>query len=276
MFQDLGFNGGRLRVSHLVAREDETLFILDDHSGIFFQLILLDTLNCRMNGLGQLIHHEWGFNSFCTHSVFKEIALRKGHTYKVLEVKLSYSFWESISNKYAFANPFKDRAQQKLTAKLAKVDQVANPQMMTAAEMILQGSRFPMLHSITELLSLSFQRQIAAPIKKAHKLSQAEVDRVYQIKRFVFGNLGLRYSLSELSKNQGIDPYDLRKGFKAIYGMTALELAHIERMRQASLLMRSGEKKGWEIATLLGYKSESAFSRAYRAYCKETLMKFST
>jgi AraC-like DNA-binding protein len=272
MFQDLAFTGGRLRVSHLVARGDETIFILDDHGGVFFQLILLDTLNCRMNGLGQLIIHEWGYNSFCTSSIFKEIILRKGHTYKMLEVKLHPDYWESVLSTYPFADDFRERARQKITGRLSKVHQIANPRMMAAAEKILQGSQYPLLDTITEMLSLSFDRQMKSPIKKAHKLSQEEIDRVYQIKKYLFENISRRYTLPDLAAKQNIDPYHLRKWFKAVYGMTAIELAHFERMRQASILMRLGQKKAWEIAVMLGYQSESALSRAFKKYYRESLI----
>ena len=117
---------------------------------------------------------------------------------------------------------------------------------------------------------LAFDNQLTSPVKKISKLSIEEIDKIYEVKDFLFSNLRTMYTQSDISSKMNISEYQIRKGFQEIYGMTAIDLSNIERMHRAAVLIQKDGKKLWEIALVLGYSSKSSLLKAYKKYYGET------
>jgi AraC-like DNA-binding protein len=126
-------------------------------------------------------------------------------------------------------------------------------------------------HRVKQLLLLAFDNQLTRPVKRIGKLSAEEIDKIYEVKDFLFGNLRTMYTHEEVSSQMNISEYQIRKGFQEIYGMTYIDLSNIERMHRASILIHKDGKKLWEIAVILGYSSKSSLLKAYKKYYGKTL-----
>lgn len=270
MFQEIPFTGGFIRLTHLLEKSENKILIVEDKPVIIFQLGLQHSLTYRLDDLGVMLFHEWGYNFYYTLALVKEIQFNKKDSYVVLELQVNFEYLSEIGFHHASVKHFLDRIQDGKPAKLAKVNQIASPAMMEKARVIFEGDLDQMNERAKELVFLAIENQFINPIKKAGKLTAVEIDKIYEVKDFLFSNLHTKFTSEEIASQMKISTYQVKKGFREIYGITAIELSNLERMYQADKLIAKDEKKIWEIAILLGYKSESSFLRAYKKHYGET------
>lgn len=270
MFQEFPFSGGFLRLTHLLEKSESKIILVEDKPVIIFQLGLQHSLTYRLDDIGEMLFHEWGYNFYFTLSLVKEIQFNKKDKYVVLEIQVSLDYLHDMGSKYGFVKDFLERVKGGKSAKLAKVNQIANASMMEKVRVIFDGDLTRMGDRAKDLLLLAFENQFVNPVKKAAKLSEEEVDKIYEVRDFLFSNLHTKYTQEEISVQMKITVYQIKKGFQEIYGITAMELSNLERMSQADKLIAKDEKKIWEIAITLGYKSESSFLRAFKKHYGQT------
>lgn len=270
MFQEFPFSGGFLRLTHLLEKSENKIIIVEDKPVIIFQLGLQHSLTYRLDDIGEMLFNEWGYNFYYTLSLVKEIQFNKKDKYSILEIQVSLEYLLDIAKQYAFVKDFLGRVQDGKPAKLARVNQIANVTMMKKARIIFDGDPSRIDDRAKDLLLLAVENQLKNPVKKAGTLTAEEINKIYQVKDFLLGNLHTRYTRAELAAQMKVSVYQIKKGFQSIYGITAMELSNIERMNQAEKLIALDEKKIWEIAIILGYKSESSFLRAFKKHYGKT------
>lgn len=270
LFQEFPFAGGFIRLTHLMEKEENKIIIVEESPVIIFQLGLRHSLTYRLDDIGQLLFHEWAYNFYHTLSLLKEVHFNDRDNYIVLEIQVSLDYMNSISLQYDFVKDFLFRIKEGKPAKLARVSQIASSRMMDKVQVILEGDPTRIDDQAKELLLLALDNQLLNPVYKQSKLTGKEVDRIYEIKDFLFGNLHTMFTQEALSDRMNLPEYQIRKGFKEIYRMTYLELSNIERMHRGTLLIKKGNKKMWEIAVILGYSSKNSFLKAYKKYYGET------
>ena len=71
-------------------------------------------------------------------------------------------------------------------------------------------------------------------------------------------------SLTELSKIIGMNEYNLKIGFKNVYGLPAFKYLHQHRMNFAQQLLKENKLQVNEIADEIGYTSASHFIDAFK------------
>lgn len=270
LFQEFPFCGGFVRLTHLLEQGENKIIIIEDKPGIIFQLGLQNSLTYKLDDIGEMLFNEWAYNFYYTLSDVKEIHFRQKNNYVVLEVQMSVDYLQNIGLPYAFVSKFLDRVQEGKSARMARANQVANPSMMDKVRIIFDGDPAKMDDRAMDLLLLALENQLANPVKKIGKMSPLEVEKIYAAKEFLLNNLHTKYTQEELAVEMKISVYQIKKGFQEIYGMTFIEFSHIERMNRADKFVAQDEKKMWEIATILGYKSESSFLRAFKQHYGET------
>ncbi|RDY59256.1 helix-turn-helix domain-containing protein [Flagellimonas nanhaiensis] len=113
---------------------------------------------------------------------------------------------------------------------------------------------------ITALLS-HFFGQLAAAEKQPVK--QSEREKLFQAKEILSNNLEDPPSLSELSKQIGLNSFKLKKNFKELFGVPVFKYLQNERMIRAHELLRNKEATVQEAAWHVGYDSLSSFSNAF-------------
>ena len=113
---------------------------------------------------------------------------------------------------------------------------------------------------ITALLS-HFFGQLAAMEKQPVK--QSEREKLFQAKEILSNNLEDPPSLSELSKQIGLNSFKLKKNFKELFGVPVFKYLQNERMVKAHELLRNQEATVQEAAWHVCYDSLSSFSNAF-------------
>ena len=113
---------------------------------------------------------------------------------------------------------------------------------------------------ITALLS-HFFGQLAINHSKGMKSTDKE--RLEQAKEILSSNLDNPPSLSELSKQLGLNTTKLKKEFKEVFGLPVFKYLQNERLTKAHSLISNNESTVQEAAWHVGYDSLSSFSNAF-------------
>lgn len=136
----------------------------------------------------------------------------------------------------------------------AIVDQVFRNQYAGKAKMMFFRSQ------MTALLAhffgqLSMMAEETIPPTERQKLQQA--------KEILTGNLETPPSLSELSRQIGLNTFKLKKNFKELFGVPVFKFLQNERLNKAHELIRDRGFTIQEAAWDVGYDSLSSFSNAF-------------
>ena len=134
------------------------------------------------------------------------------------------------------------------------VDSIFNIQYEGKTKMMFFRSQ------ITALLS-HFFGQLA--IMKTEKIKTSEREKLIKAKTILFENLDNPPSLTELSKEIGLNTFKLKKDFKKLFGVPVFKYLQNERLTKAHKLIREQEATVQEAAWHVGYDSLSSFSNAF-------------
>ncbi|WP_420579883.1 helix-turn-helix domain-containing protein [Reichenbachiella sp.] len=134
------------------------------------------------------------------------------------------------------------------------VDQVFHSRFEGKAKMMFFRSQINTLlaHFFGELSLLTDE---TIPTGEREKLEQA--------RDILINNLEHPPSLSELSKEIGLNTFKLKKNFKAVFGVPVFKYLQNERLTTANELIRSNQMTIQEAAWHVGYDSLSSFSNAF-------------
>ena len=113
---------------------------------------------------------------------------------------------------------------------------------------------------ITTLLS-HFFGQLAR--LNTERINTSEREKLNQAKDILIQNIDNPPSLSEISKQIGLNTFKLKKEFKAFFGVPVFKYLQNERLTLAHKLIRTQEATVQEAAWHVGYDSLSSFSNAF-------------
>jgi AraC family transcriptional regulator, transcriptional activator of the genes for pyochelin and ferripyochelin receptors len=98
---------------------------------------------------------------------------------------------------------------------------------------------------------------------QTEKINTTERDKLYKAKDILLENLDNPPSLNELSKQIGLNSYNLKKSFKELFGVPVFKYLQNERLTTAHDLIKNNEATVQEAAWHVGYDSLSSFSNAF-------------
>ncbi|BDW92870.1 hypothetical protein MACH07_17020 [Flagellimonas marinaquae] len=113
---------------------------------------------------------------------------------------------------------------------------------------------------MTVLLS-HFFGQLAS--LQTEKINTTEREKLYRAKEILINNLDSPPSLSEISRQIGLNSYNLKKNFKELFGVPVFKYLQNERLKTAHKLISNHEATVQEAAWHVGYDSLSSFSNAF-------------
>jgi len=113
---------------------------------------------------------------------------------------------------------------------------------------------------ITALLSHFFGQLYDSEEKS---INEPEREKLYLAKEILFNNLNNPPSLTELSKQIGLNTFKLKKTFKEFFGVPVFKYLQNERLTVAHQMIRNEEATVQEAAWHVGYDSLSSFSNAF-------------
>jgi AraC-like DNA-binding protein len=98
---------------------------------------------------------------------------------------------------------------------------------------------------------------------KTSTIKIQEREKLYEAKEILSNNLEAPPSLSELSKQIGLNSFKLKKNFKALFGVPVFKYLQNERLTKAHHLLSNEDLSVQEVAWDVGYDSLSSFSNAF-------------
>ena len=113
---------------------------------------------------------------------------------------------------------------------------------------------------ITTLLS-HFFGQLAR--LKTERINTSEREKLNQARDILLQQIDNPPSLTEISKQIGLNTFKLKKEFKALFGLPVFKYLQNERLTMAHKLIRTQEATVQEAAWHVGYDSLSSFSNAF-------------
>lgn len=134
------------------------------------------------------------------------------------------------------------------------VDQVFHTRYEGKAKMMFFRSQ------MTSLLA-HFFGQISMMTEEA--IPRNEREKLLQAKEILSANLETPPSLTELSRQIGLNTFKLKKNFKELFGVPVFKYLQNERMKRAHELLRDQSLNIQEVAWQVGYDSLSSFSNAF-------------
>ncbi len=104
------------------------------------------------------------------------------------------------------------------------------------------------------------------PSRPPFRVRPTDRDRLHQVKKILLKDLKNPPSLLELALQVGLNDYQLKAGFRQVYGTTVFSYLHEQRMQQAHHLLQKTDLTVTEVANQVGYTSLSAFSNAFKKF----------
>ncbi len=115
-----------------------------------------------------------------------------------------------------------------------------------------------------ELLSLYFSNRVP-DIENCPFLNDEEtVRKIKNAKEYLLKQMDAPPGLKELAKISGLNEFQLKAGFKEVYGNTVYGYLLDQKMDQARTLLDSGKFQVNEVAYKMGYANTSHFIAAFR------------
>lgn len=134
------------------------------------------------------------------------------------------------------------------------VDQIFQNRYEGKAKMMFFRSQ------ITALLSHFFGQ---LSFTKDKEIKPDERKKLFEAKEILSNNLDAPPSLTELSRQIGLNTFRLKKDFKDLFGVPVFKYLQNERMAKAHDLIRNRKATVQEAAWHVGYDSLSSFSNAF-------------
>ena len=116
---------------------------------------------------------------------------------------------------------------------------------------------------VMELITLFFQEEER---HSEHKLETEEIKKLKRAQDIILSCLDEPYSIKELAKKVGLNDFQLKKGFKQLYGTTVFGLIRSQKMEKAAWLMKMEGHNVSETASAVGYSNFSNFTVAFRKH----------
>lgn len=117
-----------------------------------------------------------------------------------------------------------------------------------------------------ELLSMRLS-QLQDPYTRGRRpLAAPEVERIWWAEQILLERLTDPPTLTELARLVGLNDFNLKRGFKQVFGTTVFGYLLQHRMDQARQLLLDSPLTIEAVASKVGYASRNAFARAFRKH----------
>lgn len=118
-----------------------------------------------------------------------------------------------------------------------------------------------------ELLALQLSQFEQLKNREAkHQLKKDDLDKMYQVREILTGNLESQLSLRELAHMVGTNEFNLKRDFKIAFGNTVYGYLNEYKMERAKSLLLEKDITIAELAGKMGYKYATHFSSAFKKY----------
>ncbi|MCB9261206.1 MAG: helix-turn-helix transcriptional regulator [Flavobacteriales bacterium] len=128
---------------------------------------------------------------------------------------------------------------------------------------------------VLELLSYTFDVEETSLYEACPFLKEKDnVERIKNARNILIEQYEFPPGLAELAKLIGMNEYNLKIGFKNVYGLPPYKYLQEYKLNMAKKMLNEGQMQVAEIADSIGYKSASHFIEAFRKKFGITPKKF--
>src|SRR5699024_6628351 len=260
--------GLEIIISDMELLKDIAVYVEDDCHYIEMNYCLSGETICEMN------HHKFKIWEPKSHMYYScdmktQLDIKANVRNHVVEIRMS----PSILLSYFDHDKDKDRILRMLESQKGQMTSYSlSPLIKNCIFDILQcGYRGAMKKiyyeaKIMELITLFF-REDALCIEYSHRsLDSVDIKKIQKARDIILNCLDNPFSIKQLAKEVGLNEFQLKKGFKQLYGTTIFGLIRSERMEKAAWLMKVEGYNVSEAASILGYSNFSNFTIAFRKH----------
>jgi AraC-like DNA-binding protein len=144
------------------------------------------------------------------------------------------------------------------SAILLVLNQLFNTQLSESAQKLFYQGKF------YELLSLYFSNRLPNTETCPFLNDEETVRKIKQVKEHLLKNIDTPPTLKELAKIVGLNDYQLKVGFKEIYGNTVFGFLLDHKLDHSRILLDSAKYQVNEVAYQIGYTNPSHFIAAFK------------
>lgn len=155
---------------------------------------------------------------------------------------------------------------------LFKTSQSINHLQLNALRLIQNPNladslKIPFLKSkVKELILLTLNDYPDGMSPIPHFIKTADQEKLHAVRAYLSQHYLLPHSLDSLSRDFLLNEFKLKNGFKKLFGTTVFKYIQLLRLEHAHLQLAAGGFTVSEIASLIGYESDAAFIRAFKAH----------
>jgi AraC-like DNA-binding protein len=222
--------------------------------------------------LGENALHERGFNISYIPFMHQTLRLRAKQRYACMEIHFSIDHLRQLVQFFPDAENFLHATEKQQPTLLNRVNQVADEKILGVADDILFYA-YPLEirkkyldNRVMEILILALSKIGLYPLQRPVRIPEKVVEKIYEAKELLTGNLKRDYTLHELGALVNLSIYKLTKGFRGIYNLNLSDFVHEARMQKARLLLEETDLPISRIAADIGYSHPFAFSAAFKKY----------
>jgi len=138
---------------------------------------------------------------------------------------------------------------------------LSNSHSTNAYEQLLLESR------VIELMALQMSQYEHLQLNESSvSVKKEEEERMYEARNILVNHSGEQLSLRSLAHMVGTNEFNLKRDFKAVFGMTVYKYLGQYKMEQAKAMMVSTDISIAEISKKIGYKHATHFTNAFKKY----------
>ena len=270
--QEIAGNDYLIRYHNYFLNQDDSLTFTGEKPILRLFLSLKYSFHYTIYGLGENVLHERGFNIGYLPQALQSFRLCRNKHYALMEIQYSLEYLQRLVPYFPGVEKFLQETKKQQPIFLSSINQVASTEMLAIIQEALYCS-YPAVirkkylsYKVMEILILALQKITRHPVQEPVNLPEKVISKTYEASQLLSKDMARNYTMEELSAIVDLSIYNLKKGFKAIYGLTVMDFLHETRMQKARLLLSETDLPVSRIATVTGYKHPFAFSSAFKKY----------
>jgi AraC-like DNA-binding protein len=272
LLQEIAGNGYSIRYHSYFLNQDDTLTLTGEKPVLRLLLALKHSFYYSTKGLDENVLHERGFNISYVPFMHQTLRLRAKRRYVCVEIHFPIDHLRQLAQFFPDVENFLQKIENQQPALLNRFNQVADKEIMSVVDDMLYYAYPPEIRKkylgskVMEILILTLGKIDLHSLDSPVDLPEKVVEKIYETRELLVGNLKRDYTLHELGALVGLSIYKLKKGFRVIYDLSLSDFLHEARMQKARLLLEETDLPISRIATDTGYSHPFAFSAAFKKY----------
>jgi AraC-like DNA-binding protein len=194
-----------------------------------------------------------------------------GKQYMTFDIHFNPSMLATYAPDFPLLDQFLEKVEKKEPARLFGEHQFATEQMNGIMRDMIQYSYVDALapryfDSYVHILLILLLKQISGFVPRQRIFSATDIANAHEAKRLLTANYEASYTINQLCRILGTNPYSLKTTFKALFGTSIGKYKITAFMNYARQLLLDTEYSLDEIALLLGYSSQQSLHTPFKKH----------